>query len=178
MVLIPGRCQRCGRSVADVPLIDIEGTVTNLEVGSAVQVAGCVYCGGDVQAIEGRMHVTDGAIEMVSGPQWSWDLVEALGLALKQVVERQPADPIAAVAETSPLFASQIELAVGRALDQSWKKPSRSRRRELAFATIGAILTLLNTDGQLVRHNAEEVKDAVADVLQYVAEHGEAPTLL
>lgn len=59
--------------------------------------------------MEGRFNVTDGAINMISGPQWSWDLVEELRLTLRQIVEDPPADPIAPIAKVSPALARDLE---------------------------------------------------------------------
>jgi len=45
----------------------------------------CPVCGRMADFLEGRLNVTDGGIELVSGPQWSAALIRELGLALRRI---------------------------------------------------------------------------------------------
>lgn len=157
---MPAKCSRCGYEFAPNAIRVAEGvrdfTVSNVTVN-------CPRCGAlDARMLEGQLNVRDGAFEMVSGPQWSWDLIDSLRGGLREIVEEQPQDPIRALAKVNPEVAEDVQAA------------TQGMSRKAKLAVLSALLTLLATDYATVEHNLE----AVARFLGYVFTHGAPPTVM
>lgn len=106
--------------------------------------------------LQGNFDVTDGAIQMRSGPQWSWDLVEHLRLGLQRIVDEAPSDPVAAVAEVDADLAADVDTVTA-----GWSRTDK-------LTLLGLILIVLQGDYSNVRSIAAAVKT----LLQHVADHG------
>ncbi|MCM0622521.1 hypothetical protein [Nocardioides bruguierae] len=109
--------------------------------------------------MSGQINVALGGVEMVAGPQWSWDLVEELRLTLRRVVETRPADPDAVVAGTSPELAEQARVATS-----GW-----SRSDKLSLYTL--ILVAITADYS----NVATVAAAVQALFHHVMTTGKLP---
>lgn len=108
MVLIPAKCMNpaCGLNFQP-NTIEMDGVMDARFINAGTI---CPDCGSPAKFIEGRMNVRDGGIELLSGPQWSVDLIDELRLALvraegllgegvaEKVVERRLHEDIDAVA--------------------------------------------------------------------------------
>lgn len=104
MVGVPARCTRCGLAFTDSG-IEVSDS-RDMQFSS--NMTDCPNCGAPARILDGRFHVVDEGIVMLSGPQWSWDLVSELRLALRRIVEERPADPVAELAKTSPELATEV----------------------------------------------------------------------
>ena len=119
----------------------------------------CPYCGGRARVMDGTFNVRAGAIEMLEGPAWSWDLVEELGLTLRRIVEVQPPDPVGAIAEVSPELSRDVERAT-----EGWPFDRK-------IALIAALVAVVTADyGQVA-----DLLQAMAAVLTYAMQHGTPP---
>ena len=160
MVAIPARCTSCGHTFQPQSGIFIESS-THVTMSNNTTI--CPRCGGRAKFIEGRFNVTDGAIELLSGPQWSFDLVEGLRLTLRRIVDERPADPVAAVGVVAPVLASDID------------RVTRGWSWERKIALIGGILGILGYVG-ITPENAVEhapgLMQQVAELLREAAKTG------
>jgi hypothetical protein len=154
----PARCLRCGLQFQGSG-IRIDGDVQDLTLGPNTET--CPRCGGRAQIVEGVFNVQAGGFEMVSGPDWSWDLIENLRLGLRRIVDEEPADPVRELAKVDATFAKDV------------KQATRGLTRRQKLAVMGALWGALNTDYSTIEANVE----AVLKVLQYVASHGSVPPL-
>lgn len=113
--------------------------------------------------LQGNFDVTAGAIQMRSGPQWSWDLVEALRLNLRDILDEKPEDPIAALEARQPAFGGRL-----RKLTQGWT-------REQVLGLIAAIFAILQwadvTPGDIAGW-LKEVPEQINDLLDEVTKNG------
>lgn len=103
----------------------------------------CPRCGQLADIVDGTFNVSDGAIELVAGPQWSVDVIEAVGLALRKIVDKLPEDPLAEVASASPEVAAQMSAAV----DAMQRRSPRTSRRTLAIKLSRWLLVTLASAG-------------------------------
>ena len=118
MTDVPGRCVRCGRAVAPQGGLHIENS-TGVTLGGNGTGGGCPHCGGDVRLIDGTFNFRAEGIEVLEAPTWSREVIDALRLTLQRIVDEQPDDPVAEVAQVSPEMARAINKATS-----GWDKNS------------------------------------------------------
>lgn len=156
---MPARCRQCdwtGQPDVGLNVSGVQGlTLRNITVP-------CPRCGGPAEVIEGRFNVVDGAIDMLSGPAWTADLIRDLRLALVRSIE-QGTDPAAELDQVDPRAGRAFRAAL-------FDKPAN-----LAHTLAGYILGSIVTDYTVARGNILAVVQAVNDVLKYVSEHGALP---
>lgn len=150
---MPARCNSCGHTFQGG--IDI-GTATNLRMGQ--NTTSCPRCGSNAHLIEGTMNVADGAIEMLSGPQWSWDLIDELRLTLRRIVENSPAEPISPVRQIAPALARDVETV----------RDARGMTTRQVIELLAEILTVLTGVGYMVE-NADQIYDLMQRVASVIA---------
>jgi hypothetical protein len=114
------------------------------------------------QFIEGTFDVQHGAIAMKAGPQWSFDLVNQLGLALRVALDGH-LDPVPLVSKVDPVIGAELERATtGMSFDR-------------VIALIGLLYAALATDYTQVGDNATALRDAVVTLIRFIAENGTLP---
>lgn len=148
------RCQSCGH-VSDSGIFVHDGVDATTMSGYGGQ---CPACGGDAELLTGVVNVTRaGDLEMVSGPQWSWDLVRELGSTLRRVVEERPADPIAPIETVVPELGSDL-----RRVTAGWTA-------ERIIALVSGILGILSFAGVDAKDSAEAMQSLMQTIAEYVA---------
>lgn len=162
MTALPGRCVRCLRPATGHGGVHLSDVV-DFRASDNILKGGCSHCGGDVQLLEGRLNVVDGAFEMLSGPDWSWEVVEQLKLRLRRAAQEGNAD---AVRDVDPTFANTLERAT-----RDWPKLSR---RDLFFA----LYLALDTDYGNWGENLGAVKAAALALIRFAVETGHPPPIL
>ena len=173
MVGMPARCTHCGHQFLDNDNIVFEGDATDVVVNAAQTV--CPKCGALAQYVQGRMNVQDGGFEMLSGPQWSWDLVDELRLTLKRAPKEDPANPLRPVATVDPQVADAIDHAVREGLHRSAVKNTSKNRKKLTRGVLMALFAVLSYDYGNTEQNVLTVRSTAEAVLRYVAHHGAIP---
>lgn len=127
---MPAQCSRCGKRFQPQGGIYIENA-TNITFSNTT--TSCPECGGVAYYVEGNLNVVAGAIEMVAGPEWSWDLVRRLGLALVRIRDEEPDDPEAELDEVD----ARLGRAVRDAIDAVQTARPRTARRRTALKVVG-----------------------------------------
>lgn len=163
MVQMPALCTQCGNAFQVQGLFSVSGSIEGLVMeGNFVN---CPRCGGTARFIEGEMTVQAGAITLNSGPQWSYDLILALRLALVTTIEQEPADPIAPIENVSPEIGGRL-----RRVTSGW-----SRDQKLALlAILLALLPYFGVTPDNTQDAAANVWDSISDLLDR-AEHDGSP---
>lgn len=159
MPLLPARCTRCGHQFQPEGGIFVaDGSMRNTFSNNSVR---CPQCGGRALFVEGELNVVDGGIEMLSGPQWSWDLVEELRLSLKRAIDTNH-DPTGAL-ESVP------------EVQNAFRRATKGRGRRFKRRIAQAVLAALFADFGQAERNADTVLKGVLGLLRFVAEHGHLP---
>lgn len=156
--LIPARCRGCGLTWQPNAIMVENSTNTTIS-GSRVN---CPNCGTWADLLEGTFDVQNGAVAMKSGPQWSWDLVGQLGLALKVAVDAR-IDPV-------PLVAA-VDASVGQELAKATSGMSLDR----VLTIVSLLYSALATDYAQVGENLNGFRDTIAALIRYIVEHGRLP---
>ena len=140
MVLIPAQCQnpKCGFMFQPQGGIEASGA-TNLTMSN--NRTNCPKCGGAARFIDGEMNVHDGAIELLSGPAWSRDLLEELRLTLVRVVRDAPDDPIAEVESVSSVLGKRL-----RRNTEGWTRDQKLKLMQLILTSLSIFLGISLTD--------------------------------
>jgi hypothetical protein len=169
---LPAECTQCGHRFQPERGISIDES-SNITIGQYT--TRCPECHGIARGLSGTFNVKSGAIEMLEGPDWSWDLVAGLGLALRRAVTEDLPDPLAPVVRASPEFAAQVTAAVVSGLQNSPVKATSKNRRKLTKRVLAALGGLLMFDYENTEQNLLVIKTSVEFVLRYVAQHGAVP---
>lgn len=174
MTLVPAVCTDCGhRFGTPFPFLGPNATRVTI-TGSTAE---CPRCHGRAQIFDASFNIDQGRIEMLSGPEWSWELVRSLNQALRTAVQNPLPNPLAPVAEASPELAEMIAASVAEGLNRSARKNTSKNRRRLTQGVLVALYTLMATDPGTVGRNLETIRTGVEWILQWVAQHGSVPPM-
>ena len=154
--LMPAECTACGRRWQPANGIWIEDATQATFQGNTY--SGCPDCGGSARFVDGTFDVADGAIDMISGPQWSWELVDALRLALQRTVADET-DPGTAIAAVVPEVGHDFEVA------------TRGKSREFKLGVAAFVFGLITADYD----NVVSLIRSIEIAFRYVGEHGSLP---
>jgi hypothetical protein len=175
MVHMPAKCTNpaCGH------IFQTRGfNVTGEDVVLQGNVVTCPRCRSAARVADGHFNAVYGGIEMLAGPEWSWSLIQDLGLALRRAVETRSDDPIGEVEKVNPRFAQVLKW-----LTSGWDKAAI-----LALLTlIYMILTGENADPtinvdvpppivNIEGITPEDVQTAVENALRQAAQRDAPPT--
>jgi hypothetical protein len=157
--MIPASCTRCGHVWQPTGGIDVENS-TGVTFSNVT--TDCPACGGVARFIEGTFDVHHGAIAMKAGPQWSFDLVNQVGLALKVAIDGN-LDPVPLVSKVDPVVGAELERSItGMPLDR-------------VLALVGLLYSALATDYIQFGDNVTALRDALVTMIRFIAEHGGLP---
>jgi hypothetical protein len=127
----------------------------------------CPKCRGVARFLEGSFDVVDGGIDLKSGPEWSWLLVEDLRLTLRRILDELPEDPIAEVEAVSPELGGLLRRAT-----RDW---TRGQIIGL-IATIAAVLTWAGVAPSDITAWLSDAEGRVVALIESAAEHGPPPS--
>lgn len=178
MATVPGRCRRCGRAVEGAGGIKFSGGSTVRILGSGSTVV-CPHCGGTADLALGH-YTADAAdsLVLVSGPQWTIDIIQELAAGLRRIVDEKPADPEGALRDLNSDLADRVEAAVRAGLAAEGKPASQRRRFAKTWQVIRALLYILafvrlEDVESTVESNIEWIVERTQTVLGHLAEVGE-----
>ncbi|WP_426303026.1 hypothetical protein [Arthrobacter sp. R-11] len=145
--------------------------ISNVKVSITGGIVSCPRCGADSKMMEGTFSFRDGLIEMLSGPQWTRDIVDEARRALANLdlgKVRTPEAAIRALEKTSPLAADLVSKA--------WSRSDKLALFTLLVTTLVTLLGILvsHMDETQAKPTEEEIAIVVKEVLDQAQER-EAP---
>lgn len=174
MANIPARCRQCGHVWDGAGAVGLTGGANVVNYGSTTQ---CPKCGGPADLADGHFTTdSDDDLVIVDGPQWSHDFIESLRSTLPAIVEENPRDIAAAVAQkVDAQLGATIADAVDAGLAAQGKPTNQRRRHQLAKRVVYGLIALVAFDYTGAVDNVTWVAERAQMLFEYVAQHGDVP---
>lgn len=160
---LPASCQYCGflsRSGFEVH-IGVRANISNCT-------SSCLRCGGRASVIEGSLEILERGIRLFSGPEFTKDVLEALGIAVEDLRDRRKSqvEVLRDLEAVSPSLAREFRewancgfsfiaamAAVASVVFAWWAMPA-GQNRTVEEAAIDAFESIYEQDQPIIRQSA------------------------